>query len=94
MRTMQLTQVYLEPEQKQALRERAEARGSTLAQEARRAIDAYLAGVHPQEFELLDRATREAEKNITAMADDLERVNKKLNKMFRAMNRKDKQAQS
>lgn len=93
MGNMELTQVYLEPEQKLALRKRAEARGSTLAQEARRAIDAYLAGAQPQEFELLDQATREAEKNITAMAEDLARVNKRLDQMFRAMSRKNKQAQ-
>ncbi len=85
MPTMELTQVYLEPGQKKALRQRAKTNGSTLAQEARRAIDAYLAGVSPHELDVLDGATREAQKNLEAMAADLERVNSKLDAIFAEM---------
>jgi hypothetical protein len=82
MASMELTQIYLEPSQKKALRDRAKAHGSTIAEEARRAIDAYLADVSPQELDLLDAATREAQKHLAAMAEDLDRVNRRLDQIF------------
>lgn len=64
---MQSTMVYLTPEQKSGLARRAKQRRTKVAAEIRAAIDAYLAGVTPQELELLDAATRRAQEDIEAM---------------------------
>jgi hypothetical protein len=69
---MQSTMVYLTPEQKEGLARRARERNTKVAAEIRSAIDAYLAGVTPQELELLDVATKRAKEDIDAM---LETVN-------------------
>jgi hypothetical protein len=66
-RAMQSTMVYLTQEQKVALARRARQRRTKVAAEIRAAIDAYLAGVTPQELELLDAATRKAKEEIDAM---------------------------
>jgi hypothetical protein len=91
MASMELTQIYLEPAQKRALRDRAKAHGSTIAEEARRAIDAHLAGVSPQELEVLDAATREAQRHLQAMADDLDRVNRRLDEIFSEVDQRSQQ---
>lgn len=80
--TRVLTQIYLEPRQKTALQTKAHARGTKLAEEVRNAVDAYLAGITSEEFELLDAATREAETHLKAMAAELDRVNAKLDRAF------------
>jgi len=87
MATMVLTQIYLEPSQKKALQARAKSRGTRLAEEVRRAVDTYLAGVTPDELALLDYATREAEKQLDAMARKLEATNRKLDHLFVHMQR-------
>jgi hypothetical protein len=69
---MQSTMVYLTAEQKEGLARRARERNTKVAAEIRSAIDAYLAGVTPQELELLDVATKRAKEEIDAM---LETVN-------------------
>jgi hypothetical protein len=84
---MELTQVYLEPSQKKALQARAKSRGTKLAEEVRQAVDAYLAGVTPDELALLDYATREAEKHLDAMARKLDATNRKLDSVFAQMQR-------
>ncbi len=94
MRAMELTQVYLAPAQKKALRQRAKTNGSTMAEETRRAIDAYLEGVSPQELDMLDAATRQAEQHLAAMAADLERVNAKLERMFAEADKRPKRARA
>jgi hypothetical protein len=66
-RAMQSTMVYLTPAQKSGLARRAKQRRTKVAAEIRAAIDAYLAGVTPQELELLDAATRKAQEEIEAM---------------------------
>jgi guanylate kinase len=80
MSTMLLTQVYLEPKQKEALQKRARAKGTKLAEEIRNAVDAYLAGVSADELALLDAATREAERHLGAMAADLKQLNAKVDR--------------
>lgn len=67
MKAMQSTMVYLTPEQKSGLARRAQQRKTKVAAEIRSAVDAYLAGVTPQELELLDAATRRAQAEIAAM---------------------------
>ena len=64
---MQSTMVYLTREQRTGLARRARQRRTKVAAEIRSAIDAYLAGVTPQEIELLDTATRKAQEEIEAM---------------------------
>jgi hypothetical protein len=67
MKAMQSTMVYLTREQKEGLARRARQRNTKVAAEIRAAIDAYLSGITPQELELLDAATRRAQRDIEAM---------------------------
>ena len=54
MATMELTQVYLERGQKKGLQARARANGTKVAEEVRRAVDAYLSsGISPEDLRLL-----------------------------------------
>jgi len=87
MATFSLTQVYLEPAQKKALQQRAKAHGTKVAEEIRAAVTAYLQGVTPEELELLDSATREAEKHLKDMAEQLVAVNRKAQTVFDEMAR-------
>jgi hypothetical protein len=87
MATLQLTQVYLEPRQKTALQKRAKAKGTKVAEEIRKAVDAYLAGVTAEELELLDAATRAAKIQLDEMASDLEGVNRRVDAALREMDR-------
>jgi guanylate kinase len=87
MATLQLTQVYLEPRQKAALQRRAKAKGTKVAEEIRKAVDAYLAGVTAEELELLDAATRAAKLDLDQMATDLERVNRRVDAALAEMDR-------
>jgi len=64
---MQSTMVYLTREQKTGLVRSAKQRRTKLAAEIRAAIDAYLAGVTPQDLEILNAATRKARQEIDAM---------------------------
>jgi Holliday junction resolvase RusA-like endonuclease len=74
--------VYLTREQKAGLARRARERKTKVAAEIRSAIDAYLAGLTPQELELLDVATKRAKEDIDAM---LETVNDMLRSHQRFM---------
>jgi hypothetical protein len=67
MKAMQSTMVYLTQEQKTGLAKRAQERKTKVAAEIRSAVDAYLAGVTPQELEMLDAATRRAQQEIDGM---------------------------
>jgi len=87
MSTLQLTQIYLEREQKKRLQARAKANGTKVAEEVRRAIDAYLAGVSSEELKLLHTGTRRAEKHLAEMAGELDRVNAKLDAAFAQLDR-------
>jgi hypothetical protein len=87
MPTLKLTQVHLEPRQKAELQRRATANGTKVAEEIRKAVDAYLAGVTAEELELLDAATRAAKLELDQMAADLERVNRRVDAVLAGMDR-------
>jgi hypothetical protein len=82
MATMELTQVYLEREQKKGLQARAKAHGTKFAEEVRRAVDAYLAGISPEDLRLLDEGTRKAERHLNEMVEELDRINARLDAGF------------
>ncbi len=85
MASRQLTQVYLDAEQKTALQKRAKAKGSKVAEEIRSAVDNYLTGITPEELDLLDIASREAAKEFDAMSKTLDATNKKLDSVFKEL---------
>jgi len=87
MATLQLTQVYLEPRQKAALQRRAKAKGTKVAEEIRKAVDAYLAGVTAEELELLDAATRTAKVQLDEMVAELDGVNRRVDAALEEMDR-------
>jgi hypothetical protein len=90
MKAMQSTMVYLTPEQKTGLAKRARERKTKVAAEIRSAVDAYLAGITPQELELLDAATRRAKEEIDAMirtADEMLASHKAFLRDMRALRR-------
>ena len=82
---MELTQVYLEPSQKKALQAKARAHGTKFAEEVRRAVDAYLAGVSPEDLSLLDAGSRKAARHLVEMAEELDRINARLDEAFAAL---------
>ena len=83
---MELTQIYLAQDQKKALRAKAKANGTKVAEEVRRAVDAYLAGISAEDLQLLDAGTRKAERNLAEMAADLDRLNAALDAAFVELN--------
>jgi guanylate kinase len=87
MATLQLTQVYLEPRQKAALQKRAKAKGTKVAEEIRKAVDAYLAGMTAEELELLDAATRTAKVQLDEMVAELDGVNRRVDAALDEMDR-------
>jgi BMFP domain-containing protein YqiC len=87
MTARKLTQVYLDPSQKEGLENRAKAKGTKVSHEIRRAVDVYLSGVTPEDLEILDVLSREAEKNLQAMANRLEATNRKLDEVFAELER-------
>jgi len=87
MASLVLTQIYLEAAQKTALQKRAKANGTKVAEEVRNAVDAYLAGISPEELMLLDAATQEAKKHLDAMVGELDRINAKFDRTFDALDK-------
>ena len=87
MAKMELTQIYLAQDQKKALRAKAKANGTKVAEEVRRAVDAYLAGISAEDLQVLDAGTRKAERNLVEMAADLDRLNAALDAAFAELNR-------
>jgi hypothetical protein len=87
LRAMQSTMVYLTQEQKSGLARRARQRRTKVAAEIRAAIDAYLAGVTPQELELLDAATRRAQQDIAEMLRTAEDIVASHTRFVRQMER-------
>ena len=80
--TLELTNFHLGRTQKQALKKRAKARGSNMAEELRSAVDAYLSGVTPDELALLDAATRQAQGAIAEMNAMLDETNRNAERVF------------
>ncbi len=62
-----LTNIYLEPAQRKALQARAKRNRTSLSVEARKAIEAYNAGISVDELRLLDEATRKASQEFDEM---------------------------
>jgi hypothetical protein len=87
MATMELTQIYLARDQKKALRAKAKANGTKVAEEVRRAVDAYLAGISQEDLQLLDAGTRKAQISFAEMAADLDRLNATLDAAFVELDR-------
>ena len=75
--------LYLTPAQKKALQRKAKARSASVASEVRNALDAYLEGVLPAELQLLDAATKQAQKDIDAMRRRLDQANRKVQEILR-----------
>jgi len=84
---LELTQIYLEPDQKKRLQARAKANGTKVAEEVRAAVDVYLAGLSPEELRLLDEGSRKAGRHLAEMARELDRVNAKLDDAFAQLDR-------
>ena len=82
MATMELTQIYLERDQKKRLQAMAKANGTKVAEEVRRAVDAYLSGISAEDLHLLDEGTRKAERHLKEMASELDRINARLDESF------------
>jgi hypothetical protein len=64
------------------LQARARANKTNVGEEVRRAVDAYLTGVTPDELALLDQATRQAETMLAQMSQILEDTNTHLREVF------------
>lgn len=79
---LELTNLHLGRRQKAALRERARARGTSLAEEVRAAIDTYLSGITPEAMELLDAASANAERELQAMVRDIDATNARVDAVF------------
>ncbi len=62
-----LTNIYLEPAQRKALQARAKRNRTSLSVEARKAIEAYNAGISVDELRLLDEATRKVSQEFDEM---------------------------
>ena len=85
MATLQLTQVYLEPNQKTALSKKAKAAKVGVSEVIRDAVDAYLAGITVDELRLLDSGTKQAAAELNAMVQQLKATNIKLDHAFRTI---------
>ena len=64
------------------------ANGIKVAEEVRRAVDAYLAGISPEDLDLLDAGTRKTQRHLAEIAAELDRVNAKLDAAFGQLDRK------
>lgn len=82
-----LTNVYLEPEQRNALEQLAAKNHSNLSVEVRKAIDVYKAGLSLDELHLLDVATQRAQVDIAAMNEILEAGLARAEKFFAEIER-------
>jgi len=72
------TNVYLEPGQRRALKRRAEARGADLADEVRRAVDAYLVGLTAEGIDLIEGASRLVKRDLDEMIAELDSLNRRI----------------
>jgi hypothetical protein len=84
---LELTNFHLGRRQKQALKARAKAKGSNVAEELRNAVDAYLSGITSDELALLDSATRRAAADIAEMTAMLEATNLRADAVFAELER-------
>ena len=82
-----LTSIYLEPRQRKALQARAKRNRTSLSVEARKAIEAYAAGLSVEELRLLDEATRKAKRDIDEMSAVLDAGVARSKRFFAAIER-------
>ncbi|MEO9161504.1 MAG: hypothetical protein ABI349_03740 [Casimicrobiaceae bacterium] len=87
MAAMELTQIYLERGQKKRLQAKAKANGTKVAEEVRRAVDAYLSGISAEDLRLLDEGSRKAGRQLNEMVADLDRINARLDESFAQLSR-------
>jgi hypothetical protein len=85
--TMEIVNFHLGRLQKQALKERTKAYGTSLAEEIRNAIDAYLGGATPDGLELLEAAALQAEAALVEMSAAVEATNRKAAAVFAELER-------
>jgi hypothetical protein len=71
MSSMVLTQVYLEPAQKQALTSQAKKSGRKVSELMREAVDTAIAGVTLDDLKFLDEGTKRTQGDITVMLAQL-----------------------
>jgi hypothetical protein len=71
VRSMVLTQVYLEPLQKKALAGQSKKTGRSVSEIMRDAVDAALAGVTTDDLKTLDQGTLKAQSDIQSMLAEL-----------------------
>jgi len=77
-----LTQIYLDPLQKDALRHRAKERGTTLSEEIRQAVELYLSGITQDEIELLHEFSLLAKKELNGMIETLDACNRNIDEIL------------
>lgn len=85
--TMEIVNFHLGRMQKQALKERTKAHGTSLAEEIRNAIDAYLGGATPDGLGLLEAAAKQAEAALAEMSAAVEATNHKAAMVFAELER-------
>ena len=77
-----LTQIYLDPRQKNELQRRAKERGTTLSEEIRQAVEMYLAVVTKEGIELLHEFSLLAEKELNGMIETLDACNRNIDEIL------------
>jgi Ribbon-helix-helix protein, copG family len=82
-----LTQVYLEPQQKKLLAERAKALGKKPSEAIREAIDAFNAGVTVEQLQQIDAATKAAKMDLDEIAAVMDAGRARDKKFFAAIAR-------
>ena len=87
MSDLELTNIYLERSQKQALARKAKENGTNLSVEVRRAVDVYLAGVTEEDLSLLDAASRQVKIEIDQMIEILDAGQARSQKFFEEIER-------
>ena len=85
--TMEIVNFHVGRLQKQALKERTKVHGTSVAEEIRRAIDAYLGGATPDGLELLAAAARQAEAALAEMSSAIDASNRKAAAVFAELER-------
>ena len=92
MSSMVLTQVYLEPQQKQALSGQAKKTGRSVSEIMRDAVDAAIAGVTTDDLKTLDQGTKKAQTDIQFMLGELKVNSEEHNSFMREMAKMQKAA--
>jgi len=84
---MPASQIHFKPAQKKALQARARANKTSVAEEVRRAVDTYLAGLTADELALLHQVTKQADVMLAQMSQTLQATNTHLREVFAARDR-------